>query len=207
MMTSDAPAAPPGRRIVRASTVEYRVPPTLDEQELRDQGIYREGFEAGQAADAATAAGFRQLAAQVDVAAAQISRTIRSEVEARADELVRAAIDIGSWMATDALARDPELMRDRIESIALEALGDETLVRLEVGAEVADALREALEGRVDVVAADLGPGEVRLMTPNGMIDATIAEAVRRAHLALLGREPDGTAEPNEQLQALGEVGR
>jgi flagellar biosynthesis/type III secretory pathway protein FliH len=196
-MTSEAPTVPAGRRIVRASTVEYRVPPTLDEQELRDQAIFREGFEAGRAADATTASAFRQLAAQIEAAAAQVTQTVRREVEARADEIVRAAIDIGSWMATDALAADPELMRGRIESIALEALGDETIVRLEVGAEVADALAEALEGRVDVVPADLGPGEVRLMTPNGMVDATIAEAVRRAHLALLGREPDGTASPGD----------
>ncbi|MDY7103133.1 MAG: FliH/SctL family protein [Actinomycetota bacterium] len=200
-MTTSEVAVSAGRRIVRASTVDYRVPPTIDEQELRDQAIYREGFEAGLTADDATAGAFRQLASRVDAAAAQLERSIVAAVEARTDELVAASIDIGSWMATESLAADPQLMRRRIESIALEALGDDPLVRLEVGADVADALREALQGRVDVVAGDLGPGEVRLMTPDGVVDATISEAVRRAHLALLGREPGETGERGGDVMA------
>jgi flagellar biosynthesis/type III secretory pathway protein FliH len=153
-------------------------PPPITEGDLArayERGLAEGRTQAAVEHDAAVAA----LAAAVQTVTADARTSLVAAVEELRRQVVDLGMEIGRWIVTDAVERDPDLLRTRLHDALGHVTGEADLRVFVHPTHAARVSQWVPEGCAVLPDEDLGPADFLLRTNAGSIVGTLEDALER----------------------------
>ncbi len=153
-------------------------PPPITEDDLArayERGLAEGRAQATAEQDAAVAA----LAAAVETVTAEARATVVAAVEELRRQVVDLGMEIGRWIVTDAVERDPDLLLARLHDAIGHVSGEADLRVFVHPTHAARVAQWVPEGCTVLTDEDLGPADFLLRTNAGSIVGTLEDALER----------------------------
>ena len=153
-------------------------PPPITQDDLTrayERGLAEGRAQAAAEQDAAVAA----LAAAVGTVTAEARATVVAAVEELRRQVVDLGMEIGRWIVTDAVERDPDLLLTRLHDAIGHVTGEADLRVFVHPTHAARVAQWVPEGCTVLADEDLGPADFLLRTNTGSVIGTLEDALER----------------------------